>query len=444
MRSQWFRHGFLNTLEHGVTRFADALTSIVLLWSLSSESFSKLALAQAYVAPVLFLFVSPEVVIYRDFHKWKEEGRQNLTARLRIFRLFSWGKAQAALFIALLLALTHPQQFSYIESFFAFIWAFSLVLAPQIAGPDREFLRLHLKLKDLNAISLYQKLALLGGTALVALLYPNSNTIIPFAIIAAFSALSAALIASWRAKVALAQIPVGGQGTDLSVFSVLYDSLHGFSVWSHVQGILTNWVQSMDLFFLGLWGLPVRQIGLYAAALKLANFSSALPTALANLFSIWLGRRPTDDGEKRTILKYSGKLFASNVIQAIIIAAIAPFAIQMLSHGRWTEAEQREMFFWLLWILSGMVLITSTYLLSSWLALRGLIKGLLGRVVVPWAIASFVIYAVATRLGGFEWAARANVIVAAVYVILIGHLARYKCAIGSTVTPPSSNVSSPR
>lgn len=65
--TRWGRVGLLNTLEHALTRFSDSATTLLLLWGLSSELFGRLAIAQAFAAPLLLLCVAPENVLYRDF-----------------------------------------------------------------------------------------------------------------------------------------------------------------------------------------------------------------------------------------------------------------------------------------------------------------------------------------------------------------------------------------
>lgn len=427
-----FKHGFLNTLEHALTRVADAATSIVLLWALPTESFSKLALSQAAVAPLLFFFISPEGVIYRDFSAWKAEGPRALSARLRALRLFGWGKAQAALLLSLIVALAFPASQSpdsaesWTVRFFGLVWAFSLSLAPQVSGADREFLRLDLKLRELNLLSLYQKLSLLGGTVAVALAAPGRIELL--AAVAAFSALSTALLARWRVRLAL--VGMGATPQDLaglngpSPWSTLAESLQTFSVWAHLQGVVANWIQTLDLFMLGLFRFPAREVGLYAAVLKLANFSFALPVALANFFSVLVARENSATADPaasriRRLVQLSLGLLGINVLQALALAFLAPWAIAWLSHGRWSEAEQAQMHQWLQWILVGAVILGSTYLVSSWISLRQSIRQLFFRVYMPWGVVAFLVYGAAAKWGGLTEMAQANAPVALSHALLL-------------------------
>src|SRR5678815_365306 len=104
MSRAWFRHGFWNTLEQSLTRGADALTSLVLIWALRPETFSELVIAQAWVAPTLLVFLTPESVVYRDFAQWQRQGPDHVAARVRALRIFSWWKIGAAVLASAALA----------------------------------------------------------------------------------------------------------------------------------------------------------------------------------------------------------------------------------------------------------------------------------------------------------------------------------------------------
>jgi hypothetical protein len=432
MRHIWLKHGFWNTLEHGLTRVADAGTSIVLLWALSTETFSRLALAQAWVAPLLLLFISPEAVLYRDFARWKEEGPSALAARLRALRLFGWGKGQAAVVVALAGAwVLKTSGFgdgvsTWSTQFFALLWAFALVLSPQISGADREFLRLDLRLRELNAISLYQKASLLVGTLAAAFMCPDRVDLL--AIVAVLSVLTTAWLARWRVRSALYQMGATREAlagrVGPSYVRTLSDALGTFSIWTHLSGVLANWIQSMDVFFLGVFRFPAREVGLYAAALKLANFSFAAPIALSNLFSIWVGRRTqTQDGRARELYevkRLSFWLALGAIAQALVLAAMAPWIFEFLSHGRWTGEEQARMVHWFYWILLGSGILSSTFLVGSWLVLRQRVDQLFYRISLPWVGFSILAYAGATWWAGPDGAAMANGVVSGINVMLMG------------------------
>ncbi len=419
----WLRHGFLNTLEHGLTRALDAVISLVLLWALPTEIFSQLALAQAWVAPVLLVFVTPETVIYRDFAGWKSRGSSEIAARLRALRLFGWGKGQLGVLISAVAAIGDASRG------WALLWAFALALGPQIAGADREFLRMRLKLVELNSLSLYQKLSLAVGTVLAT--FALGGQLWAIAAAAVFSVFSSAVMAKWITRRVL--IEDGASAASLAgregppVLSTISDALVRFSGWQHASGVVQNWVQTMDLFFLGAvgsaTGLLARDLGLYASVLKLAGLTGALPTALTNSFQVWLAQE-TGEGsrrqnERKRLPRFAAMLFAATLLQAAVLIWVSPWILTWLSHGRWSSEEVGQMISWLKWILAGNALFFTLVLPASWLLLRTSVRGLFLRLSLPWLAFSIAAYGLSAWFWGLSGAAMANIPVALVYGILL-------------------------
>jgi len=419
--SSWFEHGFWNTLEHAITRVADAFSTLILLWALSPEVFSKLALAQAYVAPMLFFFLTPETVLYRDFGEWKASGTRILGANLKALRIFAWSKIGIAFVLTLFVAWffniidDHSTNVSGGDRFFAVLWAFGLALSPQISGADREFLRLNLNLKTLNVISLYQKFSLLGGTIVVAL--GISGRLDLLALVSWFSAISVAVFARHKSMKVLANMRLDETEErkfyDLpKISSVLISALKTFSLWTHLSGIVQNWVQNLDMFFIGVFDFPARLIGLYAAVIKISNFTLAFPMAFANLFSIWVGRGKIVDGvldvdrkkrEKEELVRLTLGLALANIVLMTVVYLIAPWALKLLSHGRWSELELKTMHDWLFWALLACWAMSFGWLFSSWLVLRKGAVAVFFRVYVPWVVIALVLASVSAFIGSKTW-----------------------------------------
>lgn len=421
----WVRHGFLNTFEHIFTRFADAFISLLLLWGLSPESFSRLAIAQAWVAPMLLFFVAPETVLYRDFSKLKALGVDEFSARLRAFRLFSWGKLQFSLVLCIIGAFLLKGPNGFFQTFCVFVWAFSLSLAPQLSGPDKEFLRLDLKLHSLNIVSLYQKISLLIGIIITVFLFPTRFEFL--ALSGVFSLLSTAWIAYFYAKKALLEMGLESQVASYSkesrVVEILSETLTSFSIWNHLYGVVLNWVQTLDIFVLGVLQFPARQIGFYAAVIKFSNFLLAIPMALTNLFGVWIGRQSVDNAnlntERKNLTKFSFILFLFSLIQAIVFILISPIVINWLSHNRWSIVEQQQMQVWLRWVIGGVVFLGSSFLFSQWLILRTNVRSVVMRVALPWLTCSMVLYFAAAFFGDISWVAIANVGVGFLFFVFV-------------------------
>ncbi|MBI2711248.1 MAG: hypothetical protein HYX41_00090 [Bdellovibrio sp.] len=441
-RSVWIKHGLLNTVEQAITRVADGLTTLFLIWFLSPEVFSKLAMAQAVVAPLLLFFLAPETVLYRDFSVWKDAGVTVLAARLRAFRVFGYLKGAFALLVSLGVGFFLSGQ-SYFEWVFSLIWAFSLALAPQVSGADREFLRLSLKLETLSLLSLYQKTVLFIGTAATLKIQGDAPVVVQLAGLAGvglFSALSSAFLARNQAIAFLGSQQVSEdrhtKPYHLSMRETLFETLKDFSIWQHLQGVALNWVQTMDLFTLGLFHFPARQVGLYASVLKLVNFSNFAPLALTNAFGLWLGRKtPAKNQELPRVKKLTLILALTNGVQGLVFWLLSGKLVQLLSHGRWSDVEQLEMLRWFNWILLGNMILTSTFLVTHWILVRSSARQTFLRSYLPWTALSFLFYGSAAYLSAGThdplWVAKMNGAVSTVFCILLIFIYRRVRALAS-------------
>ena len=169
---KWFRYSALNLVEYGVTRGADILMALAIVWGFPVQKFSTLATAQALVAPLLFFF-PPVHILYREFAVWKGKSADVLAGNLWVLRKLGWGLGQLALSFSLLTTLFAPIGENYLERFWALLWGFALTVGINVFAPDRELLRLEFKMRAVNGVTFYQKLSALIGTLVVVHFFPG-------------------------------------------------------------------------------------------------------------------------------------------------------------------------------------------------------------------------------------------------------------------------------
>ncbi|MBI4924716.1 MAG: hypothetical protein HY843_02225 [Bdellovibrio sp.] len=413
----WIKYSLFNTLELVLTRAGDTFISLILLWFLPIELFSKFSIAQAFIAPLLLFYIAPETILYKVYNTWIQDTQESFQSKILALRSFSWLKGLITLFLAIVLSFVVPLNEHKLHTFIIFIWAFALHTSAHLYSTDREFLRLALKFGELNFITCYQKLVFIMGTLLCVLVF-NKN-IISFAIMGVFAAISSALIAKYIVDKNLF-IKQSYKKQNLKQKSkIIFEIVKSFSFWQHLSGIIQNWVQTMDLFVLGIFGFPIRTVGLYAAILKLANFSYMIPMTLSNTFLVWIGRRSKEalEQEKKILSRGTVWLIMTNILQFFLFLILAPFIIKIFSHGRWSGEEQSLMFNWIKWILGGAVLFSSCFLFSSWLMVRDNVYKVFIKIYLPWGVASLVVYSSAAYFGGLKWVAIANVPVALIFCV---------------------------
>lgn len=318
-------------------------------------------------------------------------------------------------------------QFGFADRFFSLVWAFSLPLASQVTGPDREYLRLSLDLRALNLLTLFQRASYLAGLFLAVTFFEDL-----FAALAVASLLSLILNAGacrWHVE---KRLTAGHSETTMIRFwPTIFDSLQNFSIWNHIAGVITGWVQTLDLFFLGVFGIPAREIGTYSVILKISNFALAVPSALANLYLVRLGRMPPPSTEKqgseiRQLVRLSGYLGAAAMFGGLVLWVIAPWGLAYLSNGRWHLDEQIRMIGWFKSIIAASVIYASILLWTGWLSIRHSYRSLVLQVYIPWGGLSCGIYAITAFKGGANWTASANILVVMLLAVLLIRFSRLR------------------
>jgi hypothetical protein len=424
--SGWVRHGAWNVLEHGFSRGLDAFATVVLLWVVSPEVFSQLALAQAYVAPALFFFICPETGFYREFAAWSAEGPESMIARVRAFRRFAWLKAALALAITLPIVVWFPwpedSPARVSTRFLSLIWAFALPLIPQFAGADREYLRLSLDLRALNLVTVFQRVFYLSSLLIAWVAFSAS-----FASLAMAGILTS-LFTAWLARYFVERRFVGIRARRLPESNPAYlfrETLRGFSFWNHLSGVVVGWTQTLDLFFLGWFRTASATVGLYGVGLKLANFMLALPYAVSNLYNVYLGRTPLpsdakgEAAERASLLKLSVAFGGFAALQSFVLWKLAPYILAALSRGKWDASGQAQIVSWLGWILPACAIFGSCLFWTGWLSIRYSYRRLVFGVYLPWGLVAFGIYGWTARYRGVDAVAQANLPVVMVFVILL-------------------------
>ena len=408
-------HGLWNFAEQGLTRALDAALTILLVWLLPKDDFALLAQGQAWVAPCLMFFFSPALMLVRNYREWALESRERQRERLRGLRALGFLLALLALLLSFALAWVFPAPSQdWTQKFSLLLWAFSLNAGIYLTGADREMLRMELRTRVVTLITFFQKALLIVGTILAIRLAPGRFEWLAAASILSFSLASVAASVVLRsllgrpAKVIPDREEIGIWLRDWRrVFAE-------FSLPQQLCGVIFNWAQSMDLFFLSLFRVSPSAIGSYAVALKLGNFALAVPQAANQAWIVWSGRKHREPAEEgRMMLRFTWAILVVTALLFVLILGLRDPLIDLLSRGRWSAAEKADIGSWLQWILLGALLLALSFPINTWLTLRANLRQALLRVYLPWGVTCVVIYAATAAWGGAPAVARANVAVAA-------------------------------
>lgn len=420
IKSILFRPGILNVLEHGITRASDALTSLVLIWSLPVEIYGNVAYAQALVAPLGFLFITQDVYIYRHYSRWKQSGRSTLIEAHQLMdRIVSLKTALAfslsavgAYFLSARLNLTIGVAFGLL------VWGFCSVMLTHWLGPDRELLRMGGSLASLNRITLLQKTIVLFGVIAATRWMPNQ--LFWLAPLWLGSILTSKFLLSSRIREFHSSL---AEGTRDSASVSFRDALFGMSFWNHISGSIYLFGQTMDLFFLGTFHPNTRELSLYSVALKYSTFCTFLPYALANTFNIQVGNAsPGNDGviEQRDLFRRAWpRYFLAVAAQTLVFVTLAPWIFQLSGRGKWSATDQFEITQWFRLLVIAQAIHVLPLLWWVLSQLRTPMKRITLQIYAPWGVLGLLIYAWAAQSGTPLALAQMNIVHSIAFAILV-------------------------
>lgn len=408
----WSKQVFFTLAEHGGVRVLDAVITFVLIRLMSAEHFGLFSVYQSWVMMLLFFLPSIEFVLFREYAKLKREGR--LAAELRLYRFFNFAKLGVVVAMALTLSLI-PQEQPWLARLSLLAFALALPFSQSFFSFLREPLRFEMQQATVAALSLLQRLLLLAAMWFAAKTRPGD---VPFFI---GSALATYLAAGVVWSIAARPYFKATDHLPSHPFKRLSTIFFSVVIWVHINGVITQTVQTFDVFCLSLFKVDLTEIALYGIALKAANFFQILPIALASSFGIFLARHhgeQTEKQERRTVLKFTSYFVALGAVLFAFGMLVGEPLLAFLAKGKLEPGALARTLDYFKWQLAGVVILTSSYPMGTYVSARSSLPRSVAHIALPWAAFSAGLYLWAASQGAAT-AARANVAVYAAFVALL-------------------------
>ena len=379
-------------------RGGDILFSLLLVAYFKPEQFARIALVQAWITPFLFFMVSPELALYAQYSDLKRQGRVSLESALKAFSIFAWGKLQFALILTAVIAWWSG------ESVFLIGWAWLQALGVQFLGPEREFLRLDHRIKDLARLTLIQKW---GAVALMGVTLASVAQPLHWIWLSQALALIAAKIDATRCvKKAISEWPPGG--TQSTVTDVLVAHLSHFSIWNHLNGVALNLILTLDVLVWSFFGGMNVSFGNYTAALKMVNVSFAIPFALSNWIGVQVSRIPgATPGVKnssvsfRALSQFWVRRWTPVILgSGFLIFGVIAVGLRTIGPLKWGYDGIEQMSGWLPALLVGAVLIQLSFVVTAVMTSQGKVKQQFFELYLPAVVGAIGIYVASVWAGG--------------------------------------------
>lgn len=369
-------------IESIFSRGFDLVTLWLVLSSLPNADISKFGLATASISFFNFAFFSPETSLLRLQKIWQEE--ETLSSYLSTFIIFSISKI-----------LIHLVMFLIAGLYFGFnhwsIYAIGFsAITQQIQNSEiaRIYLRMDLQQKYVAKFEIISKFLLLGLCS--ALLFIPNLTLY-FSIFFVWSVLASVYwITSLNKRVMLHVV-------NFSTFlNNLRKSAMGYATWTHIIGVLANFISNSSILFLAMFSVNDDLIALYTGALRINNLQMTLPMLLAAFVPVALANSGGESERVFNKIVFANAAFS--ILQTVVFLAVASYLATLFGYR-----EVERDFYILCAIMScGLLLLNLTRPLNQYSMINEFPARALFFVFVPSAIFAAGAFYLGVWLGGIQ------------------------------------------
>lgn len=195
-------------------------------------------------------------------------------------------------------------------------------------------------------------------------------------------------------------------------------SFISFSVWTHLIGVITNFVYKSDTFFLSFF-VGLSTVGNYNIALNSANVANILPSILGYQNNVALSNTYGENDAMKisnNFLKLSFLLGVSTILIFFIFGKI----YLRLVMGPDPMGQLGEINLYMMCIAIGLVTIkTIASPLTAYICIYGSVQKMLFRVLLPTLIVTISSYLSFSYFWGARGAAMANILIAFSWLIFL-------------------------
>lgn len=397
-----------NIISSGVEKFfligVQFIASIILIRLLPREDYGVIGVVAGYYAFVNVINVSMESIILRDHGNYDID----LPRIMHSFFIFNLAKSGLFLIIASMLSLFLSSVYARHDFIYAIFSITFILIADSMTAPLVIYAAAKFNQKLVTKISMIR--AGLNLVLLAGLFYIPKLAFIAFKDFI----VSLAFILIWFA-IARKDLALSYSFRNSCDWLFIKNSFFSYSLWTHLNGVVTNVIYRSDTFFLSLFaGLVV--VGNYNIALNSANIANILPMILGYQNSIALSHAK----EKEHIFKISNSFLKLSL--AIGFVTLLVFIVG----GNWYlwlltgQKPNQEIYYYMLCIVASLVIVKSIASpLVSYLNIHGSVKNIVIRITLPLLFVTLSMYYFAASIYQAKGLALANIIIAIAWLVLV-------------------------
>jgi hypothetical protein len=414
MKKIWAKQAFFTLVEHGGIRILDALLTLGLIQILDLQIFGQFSVYQGWVMLLLLFLPALEVTLYRDYYSLKSST--SLSRILHSIQVFNYLKiAILLLFIFIFSFIETP--FDYKTRISLLSLAFILPVSHSLYGLYREPLKIELQQSIVAWVSLLQRIAVLSVVFLqIQFKIFTLNQLI--AILVAIYFLFGALWKSkFKTRFSLQKVPLKTTVDDIIKIFL------GSVFWIHINGVLSQGIQTLDLVFLDFNHYALATISSYSLSLKASNFFQLVPVALVNVLGVYLAKKEAIKNHEISLIKKIIIPFALICVFLFFIGYNYKLPLlEFISRGRLDGQQLIEAGEFFNWHLAGVLILCISHPLATFLIARAPLKRIFSELIAPWFIGAIIIYWTASQQSVLV-TAQSNILIYFLYFLLVLRIA---------------------
>lgn len=193
------------------------------------------------------------------------------------------------------------------------------------------------------------------------------------------------------------------------------NSFFGYSLWTHLNGVVTNFIYKSDTFFLSMF-VGLVTIGNYNIALSSANVANILPMILGYQNSVAISYAKTKKEEfliSNTFIRLSSYL---GIFTFAMFYFFGDFYLYIMTG----EKDNSEIYSYMIYIVGGLIIVKSfASPLNAYINIKCSVSSLFKNTLLPTLIVTFIIYYLSAKYFGAGALSKANIVVATLWLFLI-------------------------